>query len=131
MDLQKTRVDSVMQKEVCWAEPGESMRKAAARMHEGRLRCLLVRPGPGDLPGIVTSKDVVNLMVNHDAQALDVVRVADVMSRPAICIPAGASLHDGIQLMRQAGVRRLPVLDGLEVVGLLSSSDAFAALLRG
>jgi CBS domain-containing protein len=124
------RVADVMQKEICWAEPQESMQKAARRMHDRRLRCLLVRGAPGELPGIVTSKDVVNLAIAQGKPALDGVLVADVMTRPAICVPAQASMNDGAQLMRIAGVRRLPVLQGTEVVGLLSSSDVFQWLMR-
>ena len=124
------RVVDVMQKEICWAEPQETMQKAARRMHDRRLRCLLVRAAPGELPGIVTSKDVVNLAIAQGKPALDGVLVADVMTRPAICVPAQASMADGAQLMRIAGVRRLPVLQGTEVVGLLSSSDVFHWLMR-
>jgi len=128
--LQEIRVVDVMQKEICWAEPQETMFKAARRMHDRRLRCLLVRGAPGELPGIVTSKDVVNLAIAQGRPALDSVLVADVMTRPAICVPAQASMADGAQLMRIAGVRRLPVLQGTEVVGLLSSSDVFQWLMR-
>ncbi|MFM1872935.1 MAG: hypothetical protein RL398_2357, partial [Planctomycetota bacterium] len=34
-----------------------------------------------------------------------------------------------LNLMRMAGVRRMPVLDGTKVVGVLSMSDVFARLL--
>jgi CBS domain-containing protein len=128
--LQEIRVVDVMQKEICWAEPTETMQKAARRMHDRRLRCLLVRGAPGGLPGIVTSKDVVNLVIAQGKPALDSVLVADVMTKPAICVPAQASMSDCAQLMRIAGIRRLPVLQGVEVVGVLSSSDVFTWMMR-
>ncbi|MBM3973306.1 MAG: CBS domain-containing protein [Planctomycetes bacterium] len=82
-----------------------------------------------DLPGIVTSKDIVNLLGTHDAALLDELRVGDVMTRPAICVPAQTNLRDCINLMRMSRVRRLPVLDGAEVIGVLSSTDAFRRAL--
>lgn len=99
-------------------------------MADHGLRSLLVRgERDTDLPGIVTSKDIVNLLGTHDAALLDELRVGDVMTRPAICVPAQTNLHDCINLMRMSRVRRLPVLDGAEVIGVLSSTDAFRRAL--
>jgi CBS domain-containing protein len=128
--LSEVRVLDVMQKEICWAEPGETMQKAARRMFDRKLRCLLVRGAAGELPGIVTSKDVVNLVIAQGKPALDSVLVADVMTKPAICVPAQATMNDCAQLMRIAGLRRLPVLQGTDVIGLLSSSDVFTWMMR-
>ena len=51
-------------------------------------------------------------------------------TRPAICVPETTNLLDCINLMRHAGVRRVPVLRGSEVVGVLSFSDVFRRLLE-
>jgi CBS domain-containing protein len=51
------------------------------------------------------------------------------MTRPAICVPATANLRDCINLMRMSGIRRMPVLDGTNVVGVLSTADIFASVL--
>lgn len=128
--LEQIHAADVMQKDLCWAEPGETLGQAARRMHDRGLRCLLVRAEPGSLPGIVTSKDVVNAVTDQGPDALQTVHVEDVMTAPAICAPSAATLTDCVKLMRLCGVRRLPVLDGLQVVGLLSSSDVFARILR-
>jgi acetoin utilization protein AcuB/CBS domain-containing protein len=56
-------------------------------------------------------------------------RVGDVMTRPAICVPAQTNLRDCINLMRMSSVRRLPVLDGTTVIGVLSSTDIFRRAL--
>lgn len=130
IQLEQIHAADVMQKDICWAEADETLGQAARRMQDRGLRCLLVRPEPGSLPGILTTKDVVNTLIDQGQDALQTVHVADVMTRPAICAPAAATLTDCVQLMRLCGVRRLPVLDGLQVVGLLSSSDVFARLLR-
>jgi CBS domain-containing protein len=95
------------------------------------IRALLVSgEHASDLPGIVTSKDIVNLLGSQDAAVLDQLRVGDVMTRPAICVPAQTNLRDCINLMRLSGVRRMPVLDGTTVVGVLSTSDIFARALQ-
>jgi CBS domain-containing protein len=130
-DLRSVRAMDVMQRDPLWAQSTESLRAAAERMHKRSVRALLVAgEAPGDLPGILTSKDIVNLLGSQDATVLDHTTVADVMTRPAICVPQQTHLVDCINLMRMNGVRRVPVLDGIKVVGILSSSDVFTRALQ-
>lgn len=129
-DLRTVRAEEAMSREIVWCEAHESVRAAAVRMRDQKVRALLVRAAmPRDLPGILTSKDVVNLLGTHDTSVFDHLTVADVMTRPAMCVVKDANLVDCLNVMRMCGVRRLPVLDGLEVVGVLSSSDVFARAL--
>jgi CBS domain-containing protein len=131
-ELDRLRAEDAMSREMQWADAGESLRAAAERMQQHRIRALLVRGRkPDDLPGIFTSKDVVNLLGSQDTAVLSQLTVGDVMTRPAICVPRQANLRDCINLMRMSGVRRVPVLDGATVVGILSTSDVFTIALRG
>lgn len=130
-DLRHLRAGDIMTNKLQWARPQESLRVAGQRMADFGLRALLVAgPEPDDLPGILTSKDIVNLLCTQEAAVLDQVTVADVMTRPAICVPKQANMRDCLNLMRMSGVRRLPVLDGAKVVGILSSSDVFKHMLK-
>lgn len=129
-DLRRLHAEDVMSKTVHWATPHENLRDAGRRMAGHGVRALLV-PGDTaeDLPGVLTSKDIVNVIGAQDPAVLDQLQVRDVMTRPAICVPRRASLIDCLNLMRMTGVRRMPVLDGTKVVGVLSMSDVFARLL--
>jgi len=129
-DLHRLRAKDVMSKTVQWATAHENLRVAARRMAEHGIRALLVSGAePSDLPGILTSKDIVNLFGAQAPAVLDELQVADVMTRPAICVPSQTNLVDCINLMRMSGIRRMPVLEGTSVVGLLSSSDIFQSLI--
>lgn len=130
-DFKQLRAAEVMTANVQWADAQENLRAAADRMAQHRIRALLVAGDePQDLPGILTSKDIVNLIGSHDLGVLDQLHVEDAVSRPAVCVPKTANLLDCINLMRMSGVRRVPVLDGAEVVGILSLSDVFTRLLK-
>lgn len=120
-DLMKTGVE--------WIARGEPLQAAADRMQDTGLRCLLIRNEPDRLPGILTSKDIVNLVADDGLEILDSLIVGDLMASPAICIPKQAGIIDCVQTMRIAGVRRLPVLDGITVIGMLSSTDVFEAIV--
>lgn len=130
-DLRQLRAGDVMNRTIQWATPHENLRAAGQRMAENGIRALLV-PGPdaSALPGIVTSKDIVNLLCSQEVAVLDQLQVRDVMTRPAVCVPRQTNLQDCLNLMRMTGVRRLPVLDGTSVVGVLSTSDVFKHMLR-
>lgn len=130
-DLHRLRARDAMNPNVQWANASENLRAAAQRMATHGIRALLV-PGPeaSDLPGIVTSKDIVNLLGSQNPAVLDELKVADVMTIPAFCVPAQTNLRDCINLMRSCGIRRMPVLDGAKVIGVLSTSDVFTRALR-
>ncbi len=130
-NLHHLRAREVMNTNVQWTTAHENLRVAGEHMASHGIRALLVAgDDPGDLPGIITSKDIVNLLGSQDPAVLGELRVSDVMTRPAICVPAQTNLRDCINLMRMGGVRRMPVLDGTTVIGVLSTSDIFARALR-
>lgn len=129
--LHELRARDIMATDVQWTTPGDNLLAAGRRMAEHGLRSLLVRgDDPTDLPGIVTSKDIVNLLGTHEPELLAELRVGDVMTRPAICVPAQTNLRDCINLMRMSGIRRMPVVEGTSVVGVISTSDIFARAMR-
>ena len=130
-EWKRLRASEVMQTALQWADATENLRTAANRMVHHRIRALLVAGATAnDLPGILSSKDIVNVVGAHDIDVLDQLLVDDACTRPAICVPDTASMFDCINLMRMSGVRRVPVLRGSEVVGVLSLSDVFERLLK-
>ncbi|MGE5359727.1 MAG: CBS and ACT domain-containing protein [Bacteroidales bacterium] len=49
--------------------------------------------------------------------------VRDVMSSPALAVPAEMSLQDAYRLMRDKGIRHLPVMEGERLVGIITDRD--------
>ncbi len=49
--------------------------------------------------------------------------VRDIMSSPALAIPAGTTLEDAYRTMREKEIRHLPVLDGDRLVGVVTDRD--------
>jgi len=130
-DLRRLRAGDLMSTTLQWATQHENLRVAARRMATHGIRALLVAgDDPSDLPGILTSKDIVNLLGTQDVAVLDSLAVRDVMTQPAICVPKQTNVLDCLNLMRMSGVRRVPVLDGTAVVGVLSTSDVLDRVLR-
>jgi hypothetical protein len=70
--------------------------------------------------GIVTERDVVAHVADGAAGGTT---VGDVMSAPVETIPVDRSLADAARRLVRENIRRLPVVDGDELVGLLTARD--------
>jgi CBS domain-containing protein len=76
----------------------------------------------GKLAGIVSERDYtrkVALMGKNSKETT----VADIMTRDVITVTPNTETHACMALMSQKKIRHLPVLDGTEVVGLISIRD--------
>jgi CBS domain-containing protein len=100
-------------------EPDASIEDAAKKMKEADTGALLVVDGD-DLKGIVTDRDIV---VNAVAEGNTDAKVEDVASSDTTTIEPDAGIEDAIKLMRENKVRRLPVVDDDEPVGIVSLGD--------
>ena len=120
----------IMTKNAVMVEESVSVPEAVTTMMEKTVSSLIVnRLNEDDSYGIVTRRDVVNKVV---AEGLDPqkVTVADIMTKPLLTIPPTLPIKHIARLMRQTGVRRMPVFDGLQIMGIVSNSDIFRAFGR-
>ena len=93
----------------------------------------------GRLVGIITLGDVRNaspsdattLSIYEVCYLLDQVRAKDIMRTEVVTISAEASVAEAAQAMLTHKVGGLPVVDGTQVVGLITESDLFRALVAG
>ncbi len=129
MNLLEDRAEDLMTRQVVTIEPERTVRAAAARMSEHGVHCLVVPvEGEGRAVGVITMKDVIQLLCEGQAEDLDELLVRDVATQPAIALPAGLCLLDCIRFMRMNGVRSAPVLSEGRVIGLLSFTDVLDRL---
>ena len=104
---------------------GDSLRAAAARMWRQQTGSLLVTED-GRLAGIITERDVlraVALGANPDKSTVD-----DVMTAEVFTVPPDLNLQDAARLMAARWIRHLPVVDGEEIVGVVSMRDMTGVL---
>ena len=72
--------------------------------------------------GIITEEDINCKVVVRDQKPSEVV-VKEAMSSPLITIGAGKSVGDAAKMMVKHKVRRLPVVEGQKVVGMVTVRD--------
>jgi CBS domain-containing protein len=127
MSLKRLTAAQLMTEAPIMVDPNESLRSAARLMTEKHLHCLLVPAEPGRVVGVITSKDIIQVLCESEVEMLDQLRVSDVMTAPALCVQEELLIEDCLRLMRMSGVRSVPVVRGLTPVGILSFTDVLRA----
>ena len=130
MDAKKLKVKELMRTDVKMVDKSTPLLEAAKLMRDLDVSSLIIEPDEkGDAFGIITRKDIVEAIVT---EAFDgtLELVDDIMTQPAITANTDFSIYNCQQLMRMAGVRRLPVVEGAELVGILSNTDIFEQLVK-
>jgi len=106
---------------ICQQPPGASVRDGCRLMAEHRCGSVLVVER-GRLLGIFTQRDAIE-RVFACGRDPDLTLLVEVMTREPDTIAAGASVDEAIRRMDEFGYRHLPVVDGRQVVGVLSLRD--------
>ena len=114
------RAQDVMQREILSVDGMTSAKEAAVKMRSNQATDLLVaKRNDDDAWGIVTVMDLVKnvIMPGRDAEN---VFVYEIMTKPVITVPAQMDIRYVIRLMQRIGVRRAPVEDKGEIVGMIT-----------
>ena len=98
-----------------------SLADAARAMRDTDVGDVLVERD-GTLCGIVTDRDIVVRAVAEDRNPSEV-RLGDICSRDLATLAPDDSVEDAIQLMRDKALRRLPICEGGQAVGVISIGD--------
>jgi CBS domain-containing protein len=121
-------------RDVIVARPEMPLPEAAALMksyHVGDLVVCESQPGGRRIPiGILTDRDVALTVASHAAR-VPYLHVSDVMKRHLVTATAGESLHEALERMQAAGVRRLPIITREGVLEGIVTLDDILELLSG
>jgi CBS domain-containing protein len=125
------KAQDVMTKQVATIAGDRTVAEAVKKMQAEKVSSLIVeRRGIEDAYGIVTRKDVVGKAISA-GKKLDQIKVHEIMTKPLIMVSPGLELEYCARLMAMTGIRRAPVFDGKEIIGLLSNTDIFNAAADG
>lgn len=106
-------------------------------MRAGKVRHLPVRDGAGRLMGIVTDRDLRQIILDPSLReragndllgALEALTVRDIMSWAVITVRPETGLREAARIMHEKKIGALPVVKNDEVVGILTESDVVRAL---
>jgi CBS domain-containing protein len=107
--------------EVVSVDCDTAVRDAVTLLSDRRIGAMPVIKG-GEVVGIVSERDIIQCLKSDGAAMLDW-PVSKVMSAPAITVEPNMSALAGLALITQRRIRHLPVVEGGEIVGLVSIGD--------
>lgn len=144
------RVREIMTSSVITVGPDAPVADIARQLVEHRISALPVVDGEGRLLGIVSERDLLrrheigtegrhsrwveflmdDASLAREYQKSHGARASDVMTRHLACIGEEASLSDLAELMEARKVKRVPVVSGGRLVGIVSRADMVRALAK-
>lgn len=99
----------------------QSVAVAVQLLADRRIGALPVMDG-SRVVGIFSERDVIHALRKHGAAALEH-KVGEVMTSPAITVGANEAPIGALSLMTQRRIRHLPVVEGGQVIGVVSIGD--------
>jgi CBS domain-containing protein len=114
-------ISEVMTRDVRAAEPTTTVVEAARTMAKEDVGPIPVVED-GRLVGIVTDRDIVVRVVAEGKDPAST-RVRDIASSDLVTVAPDADLDEALKLMAQKQVRRLPVVEGDRLVGIVAQAD--------
>jgi CBS domain-containing protein len=104
------------------AQVGESVSDAARKMRDLGVGALPICGDDNRLKGVITDRAIV---LNCVAEGMDTteVKVEQYAGDEVVTIGADDSVEEALATMSRAGVRRVPVIDGHDLVGMVSQAD--------
>jgi len=122
-----TVLRDLMHTSVVTATPDTTVAAAAASMVSAKVGSAVVMQG-SFLAGILTERDV--LRAASSGRDLSRSMISEWMTPDPHSLEPGASVEEAAQIMLLNGFRHLPVVEGREVLGVVSLRDLFAARIR-
>ena len=100
----------------------DTVTEAARKMRDLGVGALPICGDDDRLKGMITDRDIV---LNCVAEGMDTtqVKVSEYAGGEVVTIGADDSIEEALATMAKAGVRRLPVIDGHDLVGMISQAD--------
>jgi CBS domain-containing protein len=113
-------IGELMTSDVVTVPPDSTVRDALRQMIEHDIGSVVVTEG-GRAIGVFTERDVTRHVLT-DAALLDE-QVRDLMSSSVISVAPADQVVDVFELMNSKGIRRLPVVEGDRLVGIVTEGD--------
>ena len=114
-------IDDLARSDVVTADPGTAVTDLARTMADEDVGSVVITDG--DEPtGIVTDRDLTVRVLGEAMDPTDLT-AQDVMSENLATVEVGVGFYEAAELMADHGIRRLPVVVGGSLVGIITADD--------
>ncbi|MCA1814676.1 MAG: CBS domain-containing protein [Halobacteriales archaeon] len=120
-NMDRLLVRDIMTSPPITASPDATALDAARIMKERNIGAVIVNEGQRPV-GILTERDLVRKVVSEGVDPKSV-RVKELMSSPVLTVAPSMDVLEAARTMARHRVRRLPVLRGQELLGIVTERD--------
>ena len=114
------RVKDLMATSVTCVKPDTSIEQVAKQMKQENVGSIPVCNDRGEVMGIITDRDIVIRSVSNENRP----KIAkEIMTKNLVVAEPGMDTHQAALLMAKYQIRRLPVIENNQVVGMLAMAD--------
>lgn len=110
------------------SRPEDTLEAAAQLLTTNNIGALPVRDADGTLVGMLSERDLVRSVAERGARALSL-KVADIMSHDVAKCSASDSVKSVMETMSRRHIRHVPVVDGTDLIGIISQRDVMKSIL--
>lgn len=122
LDNYKT-VEQFMAVDLFTVRPEDVLDLAASLMHWRHVRHVPVEDDSGRLIGIVSHRDLIELLATGKFASAPLILVRDIMKTELVTIRPDTPTLDALELMRERNIGCLPVIKNERLVGLVTAYD--------
>jgi CBS domain-containing protein len=115
------KVGDVMVREVITVDENSTVKEAVGIMNEFQIGSLIVL-GKGKAMGIVTERDFLRRVI-AGAKDAENTKVREIMTAPLVVVEPSTDLEEAVKLMFQRKIKKLAVVDGKKLVGIVTLTD--------
>lgn len=119
------KVRDIMTKQVRSLKGDQTLVDAARLMQELDVGVIPVVGANNELMGIITDRDIVVRCIAF-AKDPSMERIDSIMTKDAVTITQDVDVEEAARIMSREKVRRLPVVDGMKLAGMISLGDLAA-----
>ena len=126
MEVTQIILRDIMAKSVITVSENETATRCAKLMTEKDVGGLVVLRNRKPA-GIVTERDLVKRVLAAGVNP-DIAKVRDFMSAPLVTAKSDTEIQDAVELMKRKDIRRLVIMDGEVLSGIVTSRDVLMYL---
>lgn len=115
------KIEDLMVKDVITVKPEETVWEAVELMNRQEIGCLVILENEKAV-GIVTERDILARVVLGSKHPMKT-KISEIMTRSLVVGKPDMEIMDAARLMFKRGIKKLPVVEGGRLVGLVTLTD--------
>jgi CBS domain-containing protein len=108
-------------KEILTVDSKKSVIEALTIMAKYKIGALIVT-NEAKMVGVISERDYAREIILEGKSSKDT-KVEEIMTRKVFTLSAGDKFEKGLEIMTQKRIRHMPVMDGKELIGMVSQGD--------